>query len=60
MLYNSRYSSREDTDQISEAFDKSTKLSFKDPKEASFVKFGTWRDTDATVNIKHGQLKLLG
>jgi hypothetical protein len=60
MLCKSRYNSREDVDQISEAFDKSTKLSFKDPKEASFIKFGTWRDTDATVNIKFGQLKLMG
>jgi hypothetical protein len=59
-LRNSRYSSPDDIDQITDAFDKSTKLVFKDSHETAFIKFGTWRDVDATVNIKLGQLKLAG
>ena len=60
MLYNSRYGSPDDIDQITDAFDKSTKLVFKDPNEPAFIKFGTWRDADETVNIKFGQLKITG
>jgi hypothetical protein len=33
---------------------------FKNAEDAQYVKFGSTRDTDASVNIRFGQLKLLG
>lgn len=57
-LKNSRF--HEDLDHITECFDKSTKLRFKDSAEPAFVKFGTLRDRDSTCDIRSGQLKLKG
>jgi hypothetical protein len=59
-LRNSQYSSTDDIDLITEHFDKSTKLAFKDAKQDAFIRFGTSRDTDVSVGIKCGQLKLQG
>jgi hypothetical protein len=59
-LYNSRYNSPDDILQITECFDKSTKLGFGDSSQPCFVKFGTVRDNDPSVDIKMGQLRLQG
>jgi hypothetical protein len=59
-LLSSRYDAPEDVQHIAECFDKSTKLSFKDPSQPSFIKFGTSRDTDPSVDVKFGQLKMSG
>ncbi|KAK7472170.1 hypothetical protein VKT23_000292 [Stygiomarasmius scandens] len=57
-LANSRF--LEDVDHITECFDKSTKLTFKDADEPAFIKFGAVRDRDPDVGIRSGQMKLLG
>ena len=59
-LRNSKYGNDEDIDSMVEHFDKSTKPTFKDPKERSYVKFGSMRDKDPAVGIKGGQLQLAG
>ncbi|KAF8815528.1 hypothetical protein BYT27DRAFT_7249056 [Phlegmacium glaucopus] len=45
---------------IEKCFDKVTKLSFRNADELQFVRFGTTRDTEASLKIRSGQLKLLG
>ena len=45
---------------ITEMFDKTTKLRFVNQDEAQFIKFGGLRDRAPELNIKSGQLKLLG
>jgi hypothetical protein len=59
-LCGSSYSSPDDVQRITDCFDKSTKLTFKDPDQPSFIKFGTSRNNDSSVNIKMGRLKLQG
>ncbi|KAF5321822.1 hypothetical protein D9619_002184 [Psilocybe cf. subviscida] len=49
-----------DLDHIVRCFDKTTKLRFRDDKEAQYIKFGSMRDNDALYNIRYGQLKLNG
>jgi hypothetical protein len=46
--------------QIAEAFDKTTKLSFRKEDEPAYVRFGTARDRDHNYDIRAGQLKLTG
>lgn len=43
-----------------EHFDRSTKPTFKDSEERSYVKFGSIRDRDPAVGIRGGQLQLTG
>ena len=43
-----------------EKFEESTKPTFKNENEATFIKFGGWRDQDAAFNIRNGQLTLDG
>ncbi|PBK65457.1 hypothetical protein ARMSODRAFT_1006578 [Armillaria solidipes] len=57
-LKNSKY--YDDLGHITECFDKSTKLRFKDSAEPAFVKFGSLRDKDFACDIRSGQLKLKG
>ncbi len=45
---------------ITEVFDKTTKSRFVDSDQALYVKFGGLRDRAPELNIKSGQLKLLG
>ena len=59
-LQNSQYGSPDDIDYMTECFDKSTKLAFNDPSQVAFIKFGTSRDRDPSVDIKFGQLRLQG
>ncbi|PBK86333.1 hypothetical protein ARMGADRAFT_1086505 [Armillaria gallica] len=57
-LKNSKF--YDDIGHITECFDKSTKLRFKDSADPAFVKFGSLRDKDAACDIRSGQLKLKG
>ncbi|OJA08932.1 hypothetical protein AZE42_05319 [Rhizopogon vesiculosus] len=59
-LSGSNYSSPEMIIQMTNIFDKTTKLRFRKPDEPSYVKFGTIRDKDLTYDIRSGQLKLAG
>lgn len=43
-----------------EQFEKSTKPTFKDPMDRSFIKFGSMRDKDPDFGIRSGQLVLEG
>lgn len=45
---------------IEKCFDRTTKLSFRNASEPQFIRFGTTRDTDPSLKIRSGQLKLLG
>ncbi|KAI5897252.1 uncharacterized protein SCHCODRAFT_0107470 [Schizophyllum commune H4-8] len=57
-LRNSKYSER--TEDIVDAFDKSTKLTFKNAKTPSYVKFGGISDNDAAYDVKSGKLVIQG
>lgn len=50
----------EDLEQITNCFDKGTKLRFKSPDEPAYIKFGGMRDKDPNVDIRSGQMKLAG
>ncbi|KAG5644294.1 hypothetical protein DXG03_008712 [Asterophora parasitica] len=50
----------EDVDHITNCFDKTTKLRFRNSGEPQYVKFGGARDKDLTLGIRSGQLKLDG
>ena len=50
----------DDTDYITNCFDKSAKLTFRNANEPQFVKFGRANDTNSALGIRAGQLKLLG
>ena len=50
----------DDVSIITERFDKTTKLRFVNPDEAQFIQFGGLRDRAPELNIRSGQLKLLG
>jgi len=49
-----------DLDHITDCFDKSTKLRFRNSAEDQYTKFGGPRDNDRNCNIQFGQLKLMG
>ncbi|OJA12689.1 hypothetical protein AZE42_10332 [Rhizopogon vesiculosus] len=59
-LSGSDYSSPEMIAQMTNIFDKTTKLRFRRPDESSYIKFGTTRDKDPRYDIRSGQLKLSG
>ncbi|OAX34642.1 hypothetical protein K503DRAFT_859084 [Rhizopogon vinicolor AM-OR11-026] len=59
-LSGSSYSSPEMIAQMTNIFDKTTKLRFRKPDEPSYIKFGTTRDKDMMYDIRSGQLKLAG
>ena len=50
----------EDIPAMTEAFDKSSKLTFEKTSNPLFIRFGGARDRDLKLNIRAGQLKLLG
>ncbi|KAF8802608.1 hypothetical protein BYT27DRAFT_7196548 [Phlegmacium glaucopus] len=58
LLGQSRFSG--DIPHIEKCFDKTTKLRFRNADEPQYIKFGTIRDKDPSLNIRSGQLKLLG
>jgi hypothetical protein len=49
-----------DIPHIVKCFDKTTKLRFRNADEPQYIKFGGIRDKDPKLNIRSGQLKLLG
>ena len=57
-LRDSKFS--EDVPAMTEAFDKSSKLTFEKINNPLFIRFGSARDKDPKLNIRAGQLKLLG
>ncbi|KAI8977709.1 hypothetical protein BD414DRAFT_580166 [Trametes punicea] len=57
-LKDSAFGNDEDIKCMIDHFDKSTKPVFKDTDEASYIKFGSMRDSDLNVNIRRGQLML--
>ncbi len=59
-LRNSKFGNEDDINLMMEHFERSTKLTFKDPKEKTYIKFRSIRDTDPAVGIKGGQLQLEG
>ncbi|KAG7093473.1 hypothetical protein E1B28_007149 [Marasmius oreades] len=50
----------DDIDQIIDEFDKKAKLRFKSPNQATYIKFGSFRDNDPSLNIRSGQMALPG
>ncbi|EDR07861.1 uncharacterized protein LACBIDRAFT_298114 [Laccaria bicolor S238N-H82] len=58
LLKNSKFS--DDIQHITRCFDKTTKLRFRDVNEPQYIKFGSARDKDLKLNIRSGQLKILG
>ncbi|EIW80616.1 hypothetical protein CONPUDRAFT_166095 [Coniophora puteana RWD-64-598 SS2] len=59
-LEGSRFAAPDYISQMTEAFDKTTKLRFRSKDEPSYVKFGTMRDKDQSFGIRSGQLRLQG
>ncbi|KIP03242.1 hypothetical protein PHLGIDRAFT_130274 [Phlebiopsis gigantea 11061_1 CR5-6] len=59
-LHNSSFGNDEDIGEMMLKFEESTKPTFKDDSEQTFIKFGGWRNQDASVNIRNGQLTLEG
>jgi len=57
-LYKSKFNS--DVALMTDCFDKTTKLSFRNEEEPSYIKFGTARDRDLSVGIRSGQMRLPG
>ena len=43
-----------------EAFERSTKLTFRDSADRAFIKFGTIRDHEPAAGVIRGQLTLEG
>ncbi|KAF9465190.1 hypothetical protein BDZ94DRAFT_414257 [Collybia nuda] len=58
LLQGTRFSG--DVEHITNCFDKTTKLTFRNPSDSQFIKFGTVRDKDIKLNIRSGQLKVPG
>ena len=59
-LRNSKYGNEEDIAAMLEHFETSTKPTFKDPQDRSYIRFGTMRDKDLDFGIRGGQLALEG
>ncbi|EEB95630.1 hypothetical protein MPER_05365, partial [Moniliophthora perniciosa FA553] len=59
-LKGSRYGNEQDVSHIISVFDQSTKHLFRDDSAVSYIRFGSVQDKDPTVNIKNGQMKILG
>ncbi|KAJ3738778.1 hypothetical protein DFH05DRAFT_1553084 [Lentinula detonsa] len=57
-LYGTRF--EEDIPRITECFDQTTKLQFKDSDESYHVKFGGLRDREPDLDIRSGQMKIAG
>jgi hypothetical protein len=56
-----RYSKfKDEVEHMISIFDKSVKLSFRNPTIPAFIRFGTSKDRDLTVDIRSGQMKIAG
>ena len=51
---------KDDVEHMTSIFDKSAKLSFRNPSAPAFIRFGTSKDKDLTVDIRSGQMKIAG
>ncbi|KAG1737858.1 uncharacterized protein EDB91DRAFT_471992 [Suillus paluster] len=59
-LSGSRFGTPDIVQQMTDIFDSTTKLRFRNPEDPSYIKFGTVRDRDPQRDIRNGQLKLNG
>jgi hypothetical protein len=59
-LSGSKYGSPEMIAQMTNVFDKTTKVQFRTPDESCYIKFGTIHDNDPEYDIQSGELKLAG
>ncbi|KAF8651112.1 hypothetical protein AX16_004887 [Volvariella volvacea WC 439] len=59
-LRGSKYQSEAALDLLTECFDEGPKLTFRNPNEPSFIRFGSLFDKDPSFNINMGKLKLDG
>ncbi|KAI6159165.1 hypothetical protein EDD17DRAFT_915883 [Pisolithus thermaeus] len=59
-LAGSKYGNPEILRQITDIFDKTTKLRVRNAEDPQYIKFGTVRDKDPQYDIRSGQLKLTG
>ncbi|KAG1846570.1 hypothetical protein DFJ58DRAFT_705635 [Suillus subalutaceus] len=59
-LSGSRFGTPDVVQQMTDIFDSTTKLRFRNPEDPSYIKFGTVRDKDPQHDIRNGQLKLSG
>ncbi|KAG1753749.1 uncharacterized protein EDB91DRAFT_1234152 [Suillus paluster] len=59
-LSGSRFGTPDMVQRMTDIFDSTTKLRFRNPEESSYIKFGTIRDRDPQRDIRSGQLKLNG
>ena len=58
LLANSSF--EDDFDNICDCFDTTTKTRFRDASDPQYVKFGSTKDTDLSLGIRLGHLKLAG
>ncbi|KAJ8095970.1 hypothetical protein PM082_015191 [Marasmius tenuissimus] len=58
MLFGTRFS--DSIDRIVEEFDKTAKLRFKSANQSTYIRFGSLRDNDASLQIRNGQMVLPG
>lgn len=49
-----------EVENITECFDKTTKLRFRNSDEPAYIKFGSMKDKDLMLDIRAGQLKVAG
>lgn len=59
-LEGSKYCSPEILKQMTEIFDKTTKLRLRNAEDPQYIKFGTVRDKDPQYDIRSGQFRLSG
>ena len=59
-LEGSKYCSPEILKQMTDIFDKTTKLRLRNAEDPQYIKFGTVRDKDPQYDIRSGQLRLSG
>ncbi|KAG1804031.1 uncharacterized protein BJ212DRAFT_1571075 [Suillus subaureus] len=59
-LSSSRFGTPDVVQQMTDIFDNTTKLRFRNPEDSSYIKFGAVRDKDPQHDIRNGQLKLSG
>ncbi|KIP11255.1 hypothetical protein PHLGIDRAFT_114660 [Phlebiopsis gigantea 11061_1 CR5-6] len=59
-LEKSTYGNEEDVKTMIESFEQMAKPTFRDDKERAHIRFGSARDKDPDVGIRHGQLVLEG
>lgn len=59
-LAGSKFGAPEMLRQITDVFDKTTKLRVRNVEDPQYIKFGTMRDKDPQCDIRSGQLRLTG